>query len=165
MTPKQIEHLQQISRERLTDSPLQGNPPLFRGHSHFWKRAMSRRNFAGTAAAVAGLTAGARLGLSPKALAAPPGSADPRPIPGGIQPFGPGTPVFHVFLIGSGQEPSTITDFNGVSGVAQVDGTWSGGGVVPPPGVPLVFDTDMRFMMGEYIGLDGSHHNGGFVFV
>jgi hypothetical protein len=70
-----------------------------------------------------------------------------------------------VFIIGSGEEPSTITDFNGVSGVAQVDGTWSGGGVVPPPGVPLVFDTDMRFMSGEYIGLDGSHHNGGFVFV
>jgi hypothetical protein len=163
MTSKQIQHLQQISRERLTDSPPQGNPPLFRGHSHFWKRAMSRRNFAGTAAAVAGLAAGARLALAPRALAA--GSPDPRPIPGGIQPFGPGTPVFHVFIIGSGEEPSTITDFNGVSGVAQVDGTWSGGGVVPPPGVPLVFDTDMRFMSGEYIGLDGTHHNGGFVFV
>jgi hypothetical protein len=73
--------------------------------------------------------------------------------------------VFHVFPIAPGFELSTITDLNGVVGGAQVDGIWSGGGGTPPDGTPLGFDTDMRVISGEYIGKDGKHHNGSFVFV
>lgn len=149
MNPRQLPHL---------DAGLM--KPRFRGHSHFWQRALSRRTFLETTAAI-----GAGFGLSQRAYGAPPIGAAPRPIPGGIQPFGPGTEVFHVFPIAPGVDLSTITDLNGVVGGAEVDGAWSGGGVMPPDGTPLVFDTDMRFMSGEYVGIDGKHHNGSFVFV
>lgn len=58
--------------------------------------------------------------------------AGPRPIPGGIQPFGPGTTVYHVMLPGypplgrpdpAENDPSLITDFNGHAGIAYVQGT------------------------------------------
>jgi hypothetical protein len=140
--------------------PRPSRQPQSDGHSHFWERAgVSRRNFLSAAAAAAGLAAAPRSGL---ALSF---DSSPRPIPGGIQPLGPGTELFHVFPAAPGTEPSTITDFNGVVGVAVVDGTWSGGGVTAPPGVELVFDTDMRFMKGEYVGVDGNHHHGAFIFV
>jgi hypothetical protein len=91
------------------------------------------------------------------------GSAAPRPIPGGteIDPFG----FFHFFFPGAGNEPVTITDFNGHVGVADVVGT--GTGTDPDTGdlIPLTFDTDVRFMSGEYVGLDGSHHHGTFGFI
>jgi hypothetical protein len=96
------------------------------------------------------------LGASP-ALAAR-RAGDPRPIPGGIQPFGPGTEVFHVFFPGTG-EPSTITDFNGFTGVAHITGTGAGAGS------GLSFDVDNRFMTGEYIALDGRHFNATFGFL
>ena len=149
MNPRQIQHL----HETLA-APT--NIPRPRRHSHFWQRAQSRRNFLQTAAL------GAGVGLAHKAYGVPSRSAAPRPIPGGIQPFGPGTELFHVFPIAPGFELSSITDFNGVVGGAQVDGIWSGGGV---SGSSLVFDTDMRFMSGEYVGQDGKHYNGAFVFV
>ena len=77
--------------------------PLEPGHRH----APSRRQF---------LTAGAGPALAARR------AGEPRHIPGGIQPFGPGTEVFHVFPPGAG-EPSTITDFNGFAGVAHITGT------------------------------------------
>jgi len=33
----------------------------------------------------------------------------PRPIPGDIQPFGPGTEVFHVFFPGTGEPNNAVT--------------------------------------------------------
>jgi hypothetical protein len=122
------------------------------GHAHFWERAVSRRNFV-SASGLAGLLTVAG------AVDASPGS-EPRPIPGGFQ--GPGGELFHVFFFGPGAEPSTITDFNGSVGVAAVQGPWSGG---PPATPPRVFDTDMRFMDGEYVGKDGKQHHGAFVFI
>jgi hypothetical protein len=92
--------------------------------------------------------------------AAPFNGAAPRPIPGGF--VGPGGKFFHIEGA-PGTEPSSITDFNGVVGIAVVDGTWTSNG--PVQTAPLSFDTDMRFMDGEYIGVDGKHYQGSFALI
>ena len=129
------------------------------GHAHFWERAArSRRSFlkaAGTTLAV-GLALPSSIRAGSHSL--------PNPIPGGLDLLGNGQ-IFHVYLPGTAPELSTITDFNGVLGAADVQGTWTGGGVTPPPDTPLLFDADMRFMSGEYIGRDGRHGQGTFVLV
>src|SRR3989442_12434014 len=83
------------------------------GHSHFWQRAMSRRQFARTAAGAAVVGATLASGLWRSGLAKARGSNEPVPIPGGIMLGGQ---TFHLFGPGgtnpSDQEPSTITDFN-----------------------------------------------------
>src|SRR5579871_2902102 len=74
------------------------------GHTHFWERAMlSRRQFMGTAAGATGAVLASGLWMPGMALA---DNAAPKPIPGGIQPFGPGTELFHVFPIAPGVELS-----------------------------------------------------------
>jgi hypothetical protein len=55
---------------------------------------------------------------------------------------------------------ATITDFNGVVGAAELQGTASGS-----DGSSYTFDTDMRFMQGSYVGLDGRVYEGAFGFV
>jgi hypothetical protein len=131
-----------------------------RGHAHFWKRAaaLSRRNFL-----QAGATLAAGLAL-PLPLRSSQEASLPNPIPGGLDLLGNGH-VFHVFLPGTSPELATITDFNGVLGATDVLGSWTAGGFTPPPNTPLIFDADMRFMSGEYIGRDGRHHQGNFAFV
>lgn len=137
------------------------------GHAHFWERAMSRRTLFGAigSAAAAAAVGGALKPL--RALAGPP--SDPKPIPGGIVAAGQG---WHVYAPGynvpetpsSGlAEQSTITDFNGAIGCTVVRGSGVGrqGGAV----VPLAFDSDMRFMKGRYIGVDGVIHTGTFGFI
>ncbi len=129
------------------------------GHAHFWERAAhSRRSFL-----QAGATLAAGLAIPPM-LRASPEQALPNPIPGGLDLLGNGH-IFHVYLPGTAPELSTITDFNGALGATEVLGSWSGGGVTPTADTPLVFDADMRFMAGEYIGTDGRHHQGTFAFV
>jgi hypothetical protein len=140
-----------------------GNRPKPRGHAHFWQRAaaMSRRNFLGAAGGAAA------AGLAFPSLAHASSSTLPNPIPGGLDLFSllglPSGPIFHVYLPGTAPELSTITDFNGFIGQAEVLGTWSGGNVTVPPNSQ--FDADMRFMAGEYIGRDGKHHQGVFGFI
>ncbi len=131
-----------------------------RGHAHFWRRAaaVSRRNFLQAGAALA-----AGLAL-PLPLRASPDVALPNPIPGGLDLLGNGK-IFHVFLPGTSPELATITDFNGVLGATDVLGSWAAEGFTPPPNTPLIFDADMRFMSGEYIGRDARHHQGTFAFV
>jgi len=143
----------------------------FAGHDHFWQRAFSRRNFITGAASATGLAVSTGLGL-PAALmhaqtslagVAQSCSAAPKPIRGGIQPFGPGTEVFHVFAPpGPGTEPSTITDFEGAIGLAKlhVNGTGSVGGKT----FPLFYSVDVRFMKGTYIAEDAHIHEGTFAF-
>ena len=128
--------------------------PLEPGHRH----SPSRRQFlaAGAGRGAAGFLGTQVAGAAP-ALAAPQAGA-PRPIPGGIQPFGPGTEVFHVFLPDTG-EPITITDFNGFAGVAHIQGVGAGASA------DLTFDVDDRFMTGEYIALNGRHFNATFGFL
>lgn len=131
--------------------------PKRMGHAHFWQRALSRRQVivagAGGAAAATLLSSG--LWVPRLAHAFAPVPAAPKPIPLTLGPF-------HVQLIGPGHEPSTITDFNGFVGVADVQGTGTGTG---PGAGTLLFDTDMRFMSGEYVGVDGKHYHGTFGFV
>jgi hypothetical protein len=124
------------------------------GHRH----GPSRRQFLATGAGLgaAGVVGAQVFGAGP-ALAAR-RAGEPRHIPGGIQPFGPGTEVFHVFFPGTG-EPSTITDFNGFTGVAHITGTGTGANA------GLSFDVDNRFMTGEYIAVDGRHFNATFGFL
>lgn len=129
------------------------------GHRHFWNRALSRRQFLGTTAAATGVVVAAPLWMPALADAS---SIDPTPIPETL--FGAATP-FHVQLPGPNVELSAITDFNGVLGVAAVSGTGMGTDTSTGAHRPLVFDADMRFMQGQYIGMDGQNHEGTFVFV
>src|SRR5438093_11149498 len=80
----------------------QGQCPL--GHTHGGERALSRGRFLQTAVGATGLalTSGFFLPAVASAQGAP---SDPKPIAGGIQPFGAGTPVFHVFFPEEGAEP------------------------------------------------------------
>lgn len=132
------------------------------GHRHILSRTLSRRRFLGTTAAATGaaITADLWLPVLARADDEESGAAAPRPIPGGIQPFGPGTEVFHLFLPGHGAEPSTITDFDGTIGWAAVQGTGSSS-----DGRDWLYDADLRFMKGTYIGQDGREHEGTFGFV
>jgi hypothetical protein len=96
-------------------------------------------------------------------------SVAPLPIPGGAlipNPFG--GPDVHFnrpgpadsTADGTGGEPVTITDFNGLIGVARVDGTGTDG-----HGNGLLWEVDLRFMGGVYRGVDGRFHTGTFAFV
>jgi hypothetical protein len=131
-----------------------------RSPPHQHRHGLSRRRFIGAGAALAGGAMGASL-LGPTAALAKGASVKPRPIPGGFEIEGI---LFHVFGFGPGQEPSTITDFNGFVGVTDVQGT---GTATNPDGSKetLLFDTDMRFMQGEYVGVDSRTHHGTFGFV
>ena len=150
-------------------------PPLYRGHRHFAQRLLDRRAFlekSGLSLGVlasAGLLGGASrlsaspalpLGLGRKSSA----GATPSPIPGGLELLGPPGPLFHLFLPATGAEPSTITNFNGFVGWAAVGGT---GTHTPAGEAPqhLPFESDMRFMIGEYVGADGRNHHGAFAFI
>lgn len=128
-------------------------------HHHGRHLSLSRRGFLGGSGAAAGALLGGML--APGKLAAKTGSAAPNPIPGGITVAGQ---LFHVYIFGPGQMPATITDFNGFVGVADVQGT---GIATNPDGSTetLLFDTDMRFMKGVYVGQDGGVHKGTFGFI
>lgn len=125
------------------------------------RRALSRRQALRTMAGATGLVLGSGA-LAPM-LAQAAGGADPRPLPGGIQPFGPGTEVFHIFLPGPGAEPALITDFNGFVGRSNIAGTGMGKDATGT--TPLLFDVDNGFMQGEYVGMDGKVHQGTFAFL
>jgi hypothetical protein len=134
--------------------------PRYVGHTHFWERAMmSRRQFIGTAVGATGAVLASGLWTPGLALAA---GSDPNPIPGGFVFNGQ---LFHVFGLGEGNEPSTITDFKGSVGVADVQGTGIGINTLTGHHETLNFDTDMRFMQGAYIGMDGNKHHGTFGFI
>lgn len=75
----------------------------------------------------------------------------PRPIPNGDS----GT---HHFLPGRGKEVTTITDFNGFVGIGQLTGTGTATGFDRK----LNFSVDNRFLVGEFVGVDGHHHHGAF---
>lgn len=97
-----------------------------------------------------------------KPLGRKPSSA-PRPIPGGFdESFNlvSGDAAFHFFPPGIGFDMSTITDFNGIVAGSEIRGTAHG-----RDGTAYDFDTDMRFMRGVYIGLDGRVHTGSFGFI
>jgi hypothetical protein len=93
-------------------------------------------------------------------------SVGPLPIPEGrLTPNRFGGPDGHLntpgpvdsTVPGVGGDPSTITDFNGFIGVAQVTSTGTDNS-----GNALLWRTDVRFMTGVYRGVDGNLHQGTF---
>jgi hypothetical protein len=124
---------------------------------------MSRQRFLGRlGASVAGVAVGSELlssALESRTpfLGAPPAFARagasivaPLPIPGGDNNT-------HHFLPGRGKEVTTINDFNGFVGIAQLTGSGKGS-----DGRTLNFSCDNRFLLGEYVGEDGKLHQGAF---
>lgn len=127
-----------------------------------------RRSFLlGTAGA---LTAGLSASLPRPAIGGPHTTPlpAPKPIPGGldlpplIHIFIPGPetitlPFTAVTLQGLHVEPSTITDFRGVTALAYIVGTATGS-----DGKRYDLETDVRVFEGEYVGEDGSQRAGTF---
>lgn len=142
------------------------------GHAHFWQRTVSRRRFIGAVAGAGGAAITSGLWTPLLAEAAAFAEADPRHIPGGtLLPFQP-TP-FHFFFptdgvpgavtIESGHgDPSLITDFHGMVGVADLGQT---GGTSLLDGKRLLWKADVRFMKGTYVGTEGDTRTGAFAFV
>ena len=125
---------------------------------------LTRRRFLGGTLAAGGAGLGWAAGLPPVlgagtalafptlALADDDGSqVEPRPIPNGDG----GT---HHFLPGRGKEVTTVTDFNGFVAVGQLTGTGTATGFSRK----LNFSVDNRFLVGEFVGVDGQHHQGTF---
>jgi hypothetical protein len=94
----------------------------------------------------------------------------PKPIPGGTQI--PDLPLFHEFLPGPetitlpftlvtlqglNVEPSTITDFKGVTVLAYHAGSATGN-----DGTEYNLETDIRVMQGEYVAENGERREGTF---
>jgi hypothetical protein len=143
------------------------SPPGYTGHSHFWQRALSRRQFVRGVAGTSALAVGASLAWPTLALAEEAErDAAPNPIPGGLPLLDIVTggaqhgPIFHVFLPAFGNEVSTITDFKGTIAAAEIQGTG-----VTNSNETLTFDADMRFMSGRYVSVDGRTREGTFGFV
>jgi hypothetical protein len=120
----------------------------------------TRRTLFGTAAGATGAAMASRL------LGAVPAVADDghgthrcraRPIPGGLRPFAPqDQTLFHVLLPGvdpaTGQlnEPSTVTDFVGLVGLADVQGTGTETNLkTGEQREGLLWEADLRFMTGH----------------
>jgi hypothetical protein len=80
----------------------------------------------------------------------------------GLSPIG----AFHTFG-GPGQEPSTISNFKGSSGIAVLSGNVTRTNIKTGDQQSFPFDqsTSMRFMTGTFVGADGQEHQGTFAFV
>lgn len=135
------------------------DPAVRRKHFREW--ALSRRQALRAVGGMASLAVGSSV-LMPSLVQAA-GGDDPRPLAGGIQPLGPGTETFHLFLPGAGAEPSLISDFNGFVARANIGGT--GTGTDASGKMPLLFDVDAGFMQGDYVGMDRQVHTGTFGFI
>jgi hypothetical protein len=125
-------------------------------------RELSRGQFLRRGAVTIGGVAG--FGLADAAAAFGRTAGSPNPIPGGFDStfttMVPTGAAFHVLPPVVGFEMSSITDFNGIVGAADTQGTAHGS-----DGKAYSFDTDMRFMMGSYIDADGRLRTGSFGFI
>jgi len=141
---------------------------------HSETATLTRRGFLGTAAGAAGLVAASQFASVPIVLAEKAKTtAEPKPIPGGATAFGflvhhnplpndPTTPLTQI------NDPSEIGDFDGLIVDTMIRGGGTGTGITFPGADadgPLAFRADMGAMRGEYIGEDGKHHHGSFVFI
>jgi hypothetical protein len=140
----------------LAASPIADHP---HAHSHFWERALSRRNFL----AAAGLAGGAVVTSSAWMPAvAKTGTVAPRPIPYGTMVGGQ---LFRFLFPGANTDESSIYDFKGTVGVAEISGSGAGVHNGQPLASNAEFGSDNRFMKGVYVGVDGKHHHGTFGFI
>ena len=123
------------------------------------RNRLTRRAFVGVGAGATG----AFLLQPAAALAKSPRRTDNSPNPTASKVSFNGL-TFSLTSFGAGLDPSSITDFNGFVGVADVQGT---GTATNPDGSTetLLYDTDMRFMTGTYRGKDGQVYKGTFGFV
>jgi len=127
-------------------------------------RNFTRRGFLSAATAAAGLAVASDFALAPLAMAAD-NASEPKPIPGGVVLAGvaihhnplPTTPIPLTQI----NDPSEIGDFNGMIIDTQIRGLGTGTGL----STPVSFRADMGAMQGEYVGEDGRHHHGSFVFI
>ena len=120
----------------------------------------SRRSLIQGGAGIFGVAALGGVGAGRASAAKP--DWQPRPIPGGLaENFSPVPvdPFIHVLPPSIGFDVSTITDFKGVIGAAEIRGTATDGSLT------YDFDVDMRFMKGQYITIDGRLHDAAFAFV
>ncbi len=116
-------------------------------------RLSRRALLSGAAAATLGTALRARAPFAQPA-GADDGGAQPRPLPGGVRGL-------HFYPPGSGMVVSTIDDFDGVVGVADLLG--SGTATLADGSTEtLVYRVDNRFMLGDYIGVDGMRRTGAF---
>jgi hypothetical protein len=94
----------------------------------------------------------------------------PKPIPGGldippvIHGFVPGPetltlPFSKLTLMGLNVEPSTVTDFQGVTALAYIVGR-----AIGSDGVRYDLESDVRVFEGQYVGEDGTRREGTFAF-
>jgi hypothetical protein len=96
---------------------------------------------------------------------------DPKPNPGGFaNPTG--GPFLHFNFPGpadappiNGNDPTTITDFDGYIGQTEVQGMGTGTNTDTGETFPLLFDVDARFMQGIYQSVDGRFLEARFVFL
>ena len=142
-----------------------GRRKTFRNPSDLVSAPVSRRRFlqTGVGTIAAGVTIGRQLLNPPVAHAA--GGADPVPVPG--SPFLGGLHVWApIFVDSIDAEPASITNFNGVVGMAYASGMVRRTNIVTQHVDFLPFnDADMRFMQGVYRGVDGKPRQGTFGFV
>jgi hypothetical protein len=93
-----------------------------------------------------------------------------KPIPGGVAPFKPfGVIIHHNPLnpaapLANINDPSQISDFDGVVGLTHIRG---GGTGTESSGVPtpLAYQADMGFGKGKFIDINGHQRSGTFAFV
>ena len=123
---------------------------------------LSRRQLLQRSAVAVGGVGGLGL-LNPSAVLGSTRSA-PLPIAGGLRladfTYVSSGADLHFLPPGIGFEMSTITDFAGVVGGSETRGTAHGS-----DGSTYVFDCDMRFMQGVYVGSDDRPHIGSFGFI
>ena len=105
-------------------------------------------------------------------LRADEGNAAPKPIPGGLgrtadAPEGVGIHFFPPEPQPGAtiNDPSTITDFQGVVALAKLHGTGEATDTRTGIKYPAGFEMDMRLIKGRYIGVDGAEHDGVFGFI
>ena len=65
----------------------------------------------------------------------------------------------------NGRDPSSIFNFDGVIGQADLNLTGTGTDTTTGHSAPYGFHTDMRFMAGRFVGTDGHVHKGAFAFI
>jgi hypothetical protein len=144
-------------------------------HIHGWDRPVTRRQFLGRAAgatAASSVALGSGL-LMPQLVLADDevgSTVNAKPIPGGdfsaVKDASGNFILTHHFRPKRGIEAATITDFNGFIGLAEIDGgTGTGTDHMTGATSPLTYALDNRFLIGEFVGVDGEVHRGAWGFV
>ena len=131
-------------------------------------RTLSRRVF-GKMATAAAFALAAGLSTPARAWAAQADGSAPRPLPGGVNtPWG-------VFIhhyppkpggdLAAMDEPSQITDLDGVIADSRIFGMGTGTDTRTGEATRYPFMADMGLMQGTYVGEDGQRRSGTFAFV